>query len=92
MFLLGWGGPFAVLSVQKFGRLPVLFWSQLIGLGFLIGCALAPTLQVYAAMRCLCSFFSAAPHVIGLFVINDIFPFHLLARKVGFFLSSCSAS
>ena len=47
IFLLGWGGIFAILLVRKFGRLPLLFWSQVLGLGFLIGCAVAPDLGTF---------------------------------------------
>lgn len=36
----------AVFFIKSFGRLPVLFWSQFIGLGFAIGCAVAPDLKV----------------------------------------------
>ncbi|KAH9821125.1 major facilitator superfamily domain-containing protein [Melampsora americana] len=92
IFLLGPGGILAVIFVKRYGRLPVLFWSQLIGLGFLIGCALAPTLPIFAAMRCLNAFFSTAPQVMGLYVVNDLYPFHLQARMLNFwtcgFLSS----
>jgi hypothetical protein len=28
IFLLGWGGIFAVMLMKRYGRLPVLFWSQ----------------------------------------------------------------
>ncbi|EGG00293.1 uncharacterized protein MELLADRAFT_93710 [Melampsora larici-populina 98AG31] len=82
IFLLGPGGILAVIFVKRYGRLPVLFWSQLIGLGFLIGCAAAPTLPIFAAMRCLNAFFSTAPQVMGLYVVNDLYPFHLQARMV----------
>jgi len=81
IFLLGWGGIFAYVLGKKWGRLPVLFWSQLIGLGFLVGCAAAPTLTTFTAMRCLTAVFSTAPQVTGLYVITDLFPFHLQSRK-----------
>lgn len=61
--LKAWGGIAAVILINRFGRLPVLFWSQLIGTAFLIGCAVAPTLKVFAAMRCLQAFFSTTPQV-----------------------------
>ncbi|CAE6445754.1 unnamed protein product [Rhizoctonia solani] len=82
IFLLGPGGVLAVILISSFGRLPVLFWSQLIGLGFLIGCTVAPTLTVFAVTRCLQSFFSTAPQVVGLYFIKDIFFWHQEARKV----------
>ncbi|GJE98654.1 MFS general substrate transporter [Phanerochaete sordida] len=82
VFLLGWGGIFAVVLMQRYGRLPVLFWSQLAALGFLIGCAVAPNLATFAAMRFLTSFFCTVPQVTGLYVVSDIFPFHLQAHKL----------
>ncbi|BGP13222.1 hypothetical protein JCM10213_005008 [Rhodosporidiobolus nylandii] len=92
IFMLGPGGIAAVFLIKRFGRLPVLFWSQLIGLGFLIGCALAPNLEIFAAMRILNAFFSTAPQCVGLWTVCDLFPFHLQARKLnlwtmGFILS-----
>ncbi|KEP51333.1 MFS general substrate transporter [Rhizoctonia solani 123E] len=82
IFLLGPGGVLAVVLISSFGRLPVLFWSQVIGLGFLIGCTVAPTLTVFAVMRCLQAFFSTAPQVVGLYFIKDVFFWHQEARKV----------
>ncbi|MBW0499177.1 hypothetical protein O181_038892 [Austropuccinia psidii MF-1] len=51
----------------------VLFYSQVLGLGFLIGCTFATNLKVFTAMRCLNSFFSAAPQIMGLYCINGLF-------------------
>jgi len=82
VFLLGWSGIFAIMLMHRIGRLPVLFWSQLLSLGFLIGCTLAPDLRTFAAMRCVTAFFSTVPQVTGLYVITDIFPFHMQARKL----------
>ncbi|KAF8582553.1 MFS general substrate transporter [Ramaria rubella] len=75
-----WGGIFAVILMRRYGRLPVLFWSQLLSVGFLV------------AMRCLTAFFGTCPQVTGLYVVTDLFPFHLQARKLnlwtfGFILS-----
>ncbi|GAA5924151.1 uncharacterized protein JCM15063_005558 [Sporobolomyces koalae] len=82
IFLLGPGGILAVILIKRYGRLPILFWSQFIGLGFLIGCALAPDLKTFAAMRILNAFFSTAPQCVGLWTVADMFPFHLQARKL----------
>lgn len=82
IFLLGPGGVVAVLFIRKFGRLPVMFWSQLLGLAFQIGCTFAPNLSTFAAMRCLNAFFSTAPQVTGLYTIVDMFPVHLVHRKI----------
>ncbi|KAI5118899.1 hypothetical protein M0805_002815 [Coniferiporia weirii] len=82
IFLLGWGGLFAVMLMRKLGRLPVLFWSQLLALGFMVGCTFAPTLKTFTAFRCLNAFFATCPQVTGLFVIADMYPFHLQARQL----------
>lgn len=82
IFLLGWGGLFAVMLMRRYGRLPILFWSQLISVGFLVGCTFAPNLRTFAAMRCLTAFFGTCPQVTGLYLVTDLFPFHLQARKL----------
>lgn len=82
IFLLGWGGLFAVMLIRRLGRLPILFWSQLLALAFLVGCTFAPNLKTFAAMRCLTAFFATAPQVTGLYVVTDLYPFHLQARKL----------
>ncbi|KAI0711544.1 MFS general substrate transporter [Earliella scabrosa] len=82
IFLLGWGGIFAVMLMRRYGRLPVLFWSQVLALGWLVGCTFAPNLNTYTAMRCLNGFFATTPQVTGLYVVTDMFPFHLQARKL----------
>ncbi|KAF7312893.1 Efflux pump rdc3 [Mycena kentingensis (nom. inval.)] len=82
IFLLGWGGFAAVIVVRRWGRLPVLFWSQFIALAFLIGGTVAPTLEVFAAMRCVASFFSTAAQITGLYTVADMYPFHLQCRKL----------
>ncbi|TDL19636.1 MFS general substrate transporter [Rickenella mellea] len=84
IFLLGWGGLVAVMVIRIYGRLPVLFWSQLIAMGFLIGCTFAPSLSTFAAFRCLTAFFGTAPQVTGLYVVTDMYPFHLQARQLNF--------
>ncbi|KAJ7154703.1 major facilitator superfamily domain-containing protein [Mycena filopes] len=84
IFLLGWGGLAAVMVIRRVGRLPVLFWSQVLALGFLIGATFAPDLKTFAAMRCLTAFFGTAPQVTGLYVVTDLYPFHLQARMLNF--------
>ncbi|KAF8962348.1 MFS general substrate transporter [Flammula alnicola] len=69
-----WGGLFAVMLIRRLGRLPVLFWSQLLALGFLVGCTFAPNLKTFTG--------PTAPQVTGLYVVTDLFPFHLQARKL----------
>ncbi|KAK0203629.1 MFS general substrate transporter [Desarmillaria ectypa] len=82
IFLLGWGGIFAVMLIRRYGRLPILFWSQVLALGFLVGCTFAPNLATFAGMRCLTAFFATAPQVAGLYIVTDLYPFHLQARKL----------
>ncbi|KIP03999.1 hypothetical protein PHLGIDRAFT_129814 [Phlebiopsis gigantea 11061_1 CR5-6] len=82
IFLLGWGGIFAVMAMRRYGRLPVLFWSQVLSLAFLLGNTFSPNLPVFAAMRCLNGFFGTTPQVTGMYVVTDMFPFHLQARKL----------
>ncbi|KAH9831123.1 MFS general substrate transporter [Rhodofomes roseus] len=82
IFLLGWGSIFAVMLMRRYGRLPILFWSQVLALGFLIGCTFAPNLNTFTAMRCLTAFFGTCPQVTGLYVVTDLYPFHLQARKL----------
>ncbi|KAJ7931194.1 MFS general substrate transporter [Mycena leptocephala] len=84
IFLLGWGGLTAVMVIRRIGRLPVLFWSQVLALAFLIGCTFAPDLKTFTAMRCLTAFFGTAPQVTGLYVVTDLYPFHLQARMLNF--------
>ncbi|EMD34576.1 hypothetical protein CERSUDRAFT_116742 [Gelatoporia subvermispora B] len=82
IFLLGWGGLFAVMLMRRYGRLPVLWWSQVFALGWNIGATFAPNIRVFTAMRCLNGFFATCPQVTGLYVVTDLFPFHLQARKL----------
>jgi len=82
IFLLAWGGIAAVMLISRFGRLPVLFWSQFAGTAFMIGCTVAPTLSVFAGMRCLQAFFSTTPQITGLYAIKDMFFFHEEARRL----------
>ncbi|KAJ7473465.1 MFS general substrate transporter [Mycena latifolia] len=84
IFLIGWGGISAVMAIRRLGRLPVLFWSQLLALGFLVGATFAPNLKTFTAMRCLTAFFSTTPQVTGLYVVTDMYPFHLQARMLNF--------
>ncbi|KAJ6536166.1 MFS general substrate transporter [Mycena capillaripes] len=82
IFLIGWGGLFAVILIRRYGRLPILFWSQVLGLSFMLGATIAPNLNTFTAMRCLAGFFASAPQVTGLYVVTDMYPFHLQARKL----------
>lgn len=66
IFLLGPGGIFAVMVMRRWGRLPVLFWTQVcaawcqegegdlsqqvLALGFMVGCTFAPNLNTFAGL------------------------------------------
>ncbi|KAG2339662.1 MFS general substrate transporter [Suillus weaverae] len=100
IFLLGWGGIFWIMLMRRYGRLPVLFWTQVFALAFLVGATFSPDLATFTgkisyavnnlnadafrlkAMRCLTAFFGTCPQVTGLYIVTDIFPFHLQARKL----------
>ncbi|KAJ7690392.1 major facilitator superfamily domain-containing protein [Mycena rosella] len=82
ILLLGIGGFVAVTTTRRLGRLPVLFHSQLLALAFLVLCTFAPTLNTFAAARCIAAFFSTAPQITGLYTVTDMYPFHLQARKL----------
>ncbi|KAI0284706.1 hypothetical protein BGY98DRAFT_1173863 [Russula aff. rugulosa BPL654] len=70
------------MIIRRYGRLPVLFWSQLLALVFLVGCTFAPNLKTFAAMRCLTALFGTCPQVTGLYVVADMYPFHRQARML----------
>ncbi|KAB2577920.1 putative MFS-type transporter [Lasiodiplodia theobromae] len=82
LFMLGPGGIFAVPLTERFGRLPVLFWSQLAGLVLIIAATLSPTYAGFTAARTLQGLFVSAPQVIGLTFIHDMFFFHERTRKI----------
>jgi MFS family permease len=82
IFMQGPGGLLAVPLVQRYGRLPVLFWSQLLTLVCSIGATYAKNYAGFTACRTLQGFFGAPPQVIGLSIIHDLFFFHERARKI----------
>ncbi|KAF2454738.1 major facilitator superfamily domain-containing protein [Lineolata rhizophorae] len=82
IFMQGPGGLLAVPLVQRYGRLPVLFWSQFLTLVCSIGATYASGYAGFTACRTLQGFFGAPPQVIGLSIVHDMFFFHERARKV----------
>jgi MFS family permease len=82
IFMQGPGGLLAVPIAQRYGRLPVLFWSQFLTLVATIGAWGSPDYASYTACRTLQGLFAAAPQVIGLSIIHDMFFFHERARKI----------
>ena len=69
------------------GRIPVLFWSSLMGLFFTLGCVLAPTFNVYYALRALQGLTQSVGQTVGLAFIKDMFFLHEHARKIGIWYS-----
>ncbi|KXX76302.1 Polyamine transporter 3 [Madurella mycetomatis] len=88
IFMQGPGGLIAVPLCERYGRLPVLFWSQLLSLVFTIGATFAPDYASFTAMRTLQGFFGAPPQVIGMSIIHDMFFFKERARKVNIWAAS----
>ncbi|GME38295.1 mfs transporter [Neofusicoccum parvum] len=82
IFMQGVGGLFAVPFTERYGRLPVLFWSQLLALAVVIAATLSPTYASFTAARTLQGLFNTPPQVIGLTVIHDMFFFHERTRKI----------
>ena len=72
IFLQGPGGLLAVPLIQRFGRLPVLFWSQLLTDLVVMAAALSPNYATFTAFRTLQGFVNTAPQVIGLSMVHDL--------------------
>ena len=72
LFLQGPGGILAVPLIQRFGRLPVLFYSQIFCAIWVMAAALAPGYASFTAFRALQGFFNTAPQVVGLSFIHDM--------------------
>ncbi|KAL9108715.1 MAG: hypothetical protein Q9227_006511 [Pyrenula ochraceoflavens] len=82
VFMQGPGGVFAAILVQRFGRLPVLFWSQFLSCMMVIAASQASGYAGFTAARTLQGLFNTAPQIIGLSFIHDMFFFHERARKI----------
>jgi MFS family permease len=78
----GPGGLLAVPLAQRYGWLPVLFWSQVCTLITTIGATYAKGYAGFTACRTLQGFFGAPPQVLGLQVIYSLFFFHQRARAI----------
>jgi len=74
------------------GRAPVLFWVVLSGTFFTLGCTLAPSFNVYYAMKALQGFTLTAGQTSGLAFIQDMFFFHEHAKKIGIWTAVFLAS
>lgn len=72
IFMQGPGGLLAVPLIQRFGRLPVLFWSQFLSAIVVMAAAVSPTYASFTAFRTLQGFVNTAPQVIGLSMVHDL--------------------
>ena len=77
LFLQGAGGVLAVPLIQRYGRFPVLFWSQFLTALFLALASIAPNYASFTAFRALQGFVNTAPQVLGLSMVHDMFFFHV---------------
>lgn len=73
IFMQGPGGLVAVPLIQRFGRLPVLFWSQLLSAIVVMAAAVSPNYASFTAFRTLQGFVNTAPQVIGLSIVHDLY-------------------
>jgi MFS family permease len=81
-FMLGVGGLFTVWFSAYFGRLPVLFWFQIIATITVAWCAAAQSFNSYMTARILNGFFAVCAAGGGLMFINDMFFFHHRPRMI----------
>jgi MFS family permease len=72
IFLQGPGGLLAVPLIQRYGRLPILFWSQLLTALVVMAAAVSPNYATFTAFRTLQGFVNTAPQVIGLSMVHDL--------------------
>ena len=72
IFMQGPGGLLAVPLIQRFGRLPVLFWSQFLSAIVVMAAAVSPDYASFTAFRTLQGFVNTAPQVIGLSMVHDL--------------------
>ncbi|KAK5043496.1 hypothetical protein LTR84_011938 [Exophiala bonariae] len=83
VFMIGVGSLLSVPFVQRYGRLPVLWWSMFLSFWMTLAATLVTDHISFIIVRCLQTTFSAAPQVIGLSFIYDMFFFHQHARAIG---------
>jgi MFS family permease len=71
--MLGVGGVISVPFAQRFGRIPVLWWSMFMSLFMTLFATLSPNNTTFIVARCLQGFFTTAPQCIGLSLIHDMY-------------------
>jgi len=82
----GIGGLVMAPLTQRFGRVPLLFWSQFFTLIATVGAVYVKTYNGFSLFRALQGFFAAAPQIVGLSIIHDISFFHERARYINTWL------
>ncbi|BGP47457.1 hypothetical protein JCM10450v2_003309 [Rhodotorula kratochvilovae] len=83
VLLLGIGGLIWIPPLYFWGRLPVLFWTQLLGTFMILGSVLVNDFGAYYALRPLTSLFLTAGQTIGLTFVKDMYFHHEHARRIG---------
>jgi len=73
--------------VNCWGRMPVLFWSTVLGMSFHLGAILAPDFNTYYALRVISALNVSVGQTIGLTFVKDCFFFHEHARKIGIWIT-----
>ena len=68
---------------DRFGRRPVILWSMVIFLAATIGCAIAPTIETFLAMR-LTQATVASGLVLSRAIVRDMVPPDEAASKIGY--------
>ena len=75
------GGVLAVPFIQRYGRLPVLFWSQFLTALFLALASISPGYGSFTVFRTLQGLVNTAPQVLGLSMVHDMFFFHVRCQS-----------
>ena len=75
IFMNGIGAVLCVPLCQRYGRMPVLFWSQLLACACVIAATLSPTYGGFVAARTLQGMFGSPPQVVGLAIVHDMYFF-----------------
>lgn len=83
VLFLGIGGLVWIPPLYFWGRLPVLFWTQLLGTLMVLGSVLVTSFEQFYVLRPLTSLFLTAGQTIGLTFVKDMYFFHQHARKIG---------
>ncbi|KIW47290.1 hypothetical protein, variant [Exophiala oligosperma] len=85
--MCGVSGVLFMPLLNSWGRIPVLFWTTLIGAGFTLAVCLTHDFNAFFAMRTLQGLFQSAGQTIGLAFVEDMFFYHQHARKIGIWYS-----